>query len=94
MELLDPKILQDVVNRSRTIDGFRMKTVEECEKPEFTDLLAYKIEREPDSWYCTACQKTHQGKDKLKLKHCPNPSCGACRQHGEPECRVPGCAKS
>jgi len=96
--LLESKKHQDLVTRARAIDGFKAKTIEITESPEFVELLDYKVFKgEGDSWMCTACAKTHTkesaGKDVMTLKHCPNQSCGACRLHGEPECRVPSCKR-
>jgi len=92
--LLENKKHQDLVTRARSIDGFRAKTLEATESPDFIGLLNYKVFKgEGDSWGCTMCGKVHTGKDAMDLKHCPNPSCGACRLHGEPECRVPSCRR-
>jgi len=93
-ELLEPKLHQEMVTRARSVDGFRLKTIEATDSPDFVGLLDYKVFKgEGDSWACTACSKTHEGKDKMVLKHCPNAACGACRLHGEPECRVPSCKR-
>jgi len=96
--LLESKKHQDLVTRARAIDGFRAKTIEITESPDFVELLDYKVFKgDGDSWMCTACGKTHTtesaGKDVMTLKHCPNQGCGACRLHGEPECRVPSCKR-
>jgi len=83
-----------MVTRARSVDGFRIKTLDVTDSPEFVELLDYKVFKgEGDSWACTACGKTHTGKEAMALKHCPTASCGACRLHGEPECRVPSCKR-
>eukprot|EP00457_Paulinella_chromatophora_P003084 gb/GEZN01003089.1/.p1 GENE.gb/GEZN01003089.1/~~gb/GEZN01003089.1/.p1 ORF type:complete len:532 (+),score=62.37 gb/GEZN01003089.1/:275-1870(+) len=92
-QMLESKLLQSIGKLVRSVSDFRRKTVESCESPEFSELLGYKVEHEADAWYCTACQQNHKGLDKLKLTHCPNPVCLACRIHGEPACRVPGCLR-
>lgn len=85
------KLLQlrkDIINKTASIDKFRMEMVAQVERGEFEDLLLAQADTVlGERWACTAC-KTENDK---KATHCSNSSCGACKLHGEPDCKATAC---
>ena len=79
---------KDVINKTASIDKFRQEMVAQVERGDFEDLLLAHADAAIDKWACTACGKAENDR---KNTHCSNPSCGACRLHGEPDCKATLC---
>jgi len=78
-KLLDMR--KEVLNRTSSIDKFRQEMVKQVERGDFEELLMSKEDAESESWGCSTCKKDN-AKDAV---HCA--SCGACKLHGEMECK-------
>lgn len=78
---------KDIINKTSSIEKFRFEMVAQVERGEFEDLLLAQADAGVDKWACATC-KTENDK---KLTHCSNASCGACKLHGEPDCKANQC---
>jgi len=78
---------KDILNKSASIDKFRTEMVAQVERGEFEHLLLAEADAEQDRWACIACKSEND----RKRTHCSNPACGACKLHGEPDCKASTC---
>jgi hypothetical protein len=78
---------KDILNKSASIDKFRMEMVAQVERGDFEHLLLTEADGEQDRWACISCKSEND----RKRTHCSNPSCGACKLHGEPDCKASTC---
>lgn len=81
------QLRKDILNKTASIDKFRMEMVAQVERGEFEHLLLADADAELDRWACAACKTDND----RKRSHCSNPTCGACKLHGEPDCKAGAC---
>jgi len=74
----------EIVNRTRTIDKFRVEMCKQVERGDFEELLLSKADIGSAMWTCPHCKSDN----KLTQELCS--SCTACQKHGEQECKVCG----
>lgn len=114
---------KDIINKTASIDKFRMEMVNQVERGEFEDLLLAEADTSLDRWTCVCCKTDNQLKSMVRIahmralpfearellfccqsahfsaaafclclvQHCSNPACGACKLHGEPDCKSTSC---
>jgi len=73
---------KEIIDRTSTMEKFRREMVTQVEAGDFETLLLNEADTATNMWGCTACKS----ENKLDMDQCA--SCGACRTHGEQECKA------
>lgn len=66
-KLLDMR--KDVINKTSSIDKFRMEMVNQVERGEFEDLLLSQADTVLERWACTACKTDNAQKVTVRTTH-------------------------
>lgn len=76
------KFNNEITLLTHTIDTFIQRILKDIENGDFEYVLLNEADEYTNMWGCTACT-TNNEKELLKCK-----SCGACKLHGEQDCRA------
>jgi len=72
----------EIIDRTSTMEKFRREMVAQVENGDFEGVLLSEADAATVMWGCTACKS----ENKPEVDMCGG--CGACRVHGEQECKA------